>query len=305
MSNLDDHGQPLAKYNAAQNRDKLLNNLIGILDGIMADSAIDDNEILYLDVWLKESDFGRNDWVLQQIRNIVSKILMDGVITEDEKQHLMVAIPYFIEDFRNVPGVDFYSVESDRQLLEGLCKGVLGDHHLSDNEIKYMSWWIKQNSLLRSNYPGKQLHQTIERILQDGIITEDERDELKQQLMMFVGNPFELGLADGMSTTLPISKFDIKKLSGETVCFTGMFLSGTRKECEDLAIKLGAKIQSGITKKLDYLIIGSLCSRDWRYTSYGRKIEKAVEYQERGCKINIVSEESWVDYLKTQGKFKK
>ena len=35
MSGLDRHGQPLANYNAARNRDKQLNNLMGILDGIV------------------------------------------------------------------------------------------------------------------------------------------------------------------------------------------------------------------------------------------------------------------------------
>lgn len=35
------------------NRDKRLNNLMGILDGIIADNVIDDREVVYLDAWLK------------------------------------------------------------------------------------------------------------------------------------------------------------------------------------------------------------------------------------------------------------
>lgn len=298
MSYLDNHGQPLASYNAGRNRDKLLNNLIGILDGIIADSAIDDNEVVYLNAWLKESHGGKSDWALQQIRHMIAEILKDGIITEEEKQHLMTAIPNFMDCYRHIPGVDFYSEESDKLLLEGLCKGVLGDHHLSDNEIHYMRWWMNQNSMLRSHYPGKQLYQTVERVLQDGIITEDERDELKQQLMMFVGNPFEHGAVDGMSTALPISDFEIDDLSDASVCFTGMFLSGTRRICEERAVDMGATPQHDVTQKLDYLIVGTLCSKDWRYSSYGRKIEKAVKYQEQGHPIKIVSEESWVEYIR-------
>ena len=298
MTSLDNHGQPLASYNAARNRDKLLNNLIGILDGIMADSIIDDNEVLYLDIWLKESHGGKSDWVLQQLRQMIADILQDGVITEEEKLHLMGAIPNLMDSYHQLPGVDFYSEESDKLLLEGLCKGVLGNHQLSDHEIRYMNWWMKQNSMLRAHYPGKQLYQTVERILADGVITEDERDELQQQLMLFVGNPFELGAADGVATRLPVSENDIDDLGDARVCFTGMFLSGTRRVCEELAGELGAIPQSSVTKKLDYLIIGSLSSADWRYTSYGRKIEKAVEYQEQGCPIKIVTEEAWLDYVK-------
>ena len=61
MTALDQHGQPLANYNAKRNRDKRLNNLMGILDGIIADNVIDDREVVYLDAWLKESQGGKSD----------------------------------------------------------------------------------------------------------------------------------------------------------------------------------------------------------------------------------------------------
>ena len=48
---------------------------------------------------------------------------------------------------------------------------------------------------------------------------------------------------------------------------------------------------------LDYLVIGSLASREWAHTSHGRKIEKAMDYKKKGCSINIVSEEQWVQCL--------
>ncbi|APJ15123.1 BRCT domain-containing protein [Aeromonas hydrophila] len=297
MTTLDRNGQPLANYNANRNRDKLLNNLMGILDGIVADGVIDEQEVLYLDTWLKECA-GRRDWVLRELSNLVSDVLADGVITEDEKLHLMSTIPQFMESLRHIPGVDFYSEESDKLLLEGLCKGVAGDQHLSDAEIRYMKWWMTQNSLLRAHYPGKQLYQTVERILKDGVITEDERDELHQQVLLFVGNPFEHGAVDGMATRLAVSDLDIDNLAGCGVCFTGAFLSGTRNQCQETALGLGAIPHNTVTKEVDYLIIGELCSRDWRFSSYGRKIEKAMKQQEKGHHIKIVTEEAWLDYAR-------
>lgn len=300
MTALDQHGQPLANYNAKRNRDKRLNNLMGILDGIIADNVIDDREVVYLDAWLKESQGGKSDWALQQLRHMISDILQDGVITEDEKLHLMGAITKLMDSYLHLPGVDFYSEESDKLLLEGLCKGVLGDHQLSDQEIRYLNWWMKQNSMLRAHYPGKQLYQTVERILADGVITEEERDELQQQLLLFVGNPFEHGAVDGMATRLSVFDAAIDDVIGRGVCFTGAFLSGTRRDCEKTAEELGAIPLPRVSKKVNYLVVGELSSRDWRFSSYGRKIEKAIEQQEQGHPIKIVTEEAWSDYAKTR-----
>ncbi|MFM5112909.1 BRCT domain-containing protein [Aeromonas hydrophila] len=298
MSGLDRHGQPLANYNAARNRDKQLNNLMGILDGIVADSAIDEQEMLYLDIWLKESA-SLNGWIFRELREMVADVLQDGQLCEAEKLHLMSALPRLMETYRHLPGVDFYSEESDKLLLGGLCQGLMGDQTLSDDEIHYLNWWMKQNSMLRAHYPGKQLYQTVERILQDGVITEEEREELQQQLLLFVGNPFEQGVVTGMATKLAISDAEIDTLHGCSVCFTGMFLSGTRRQCEKTALLLGATPQDAVTQKLDYLIIGELSSRDWRFSSYGRKIEKAMLLQEKGHSVRIVTEEAWLTHANT------
>jgi NAD-dependent DNA ligase len=230
---------------------------------------------------------------------MVADVLQDGQLCEAEKLHLMSALPRLMETYRHLPGVDFYSEESDKLLLEGLCQGLMGDQTLSDDEIHYLNWWMKQNSMLRAHYPGKQLYQTVERILQDGVITEEEREELQQQLLLFVGNPFEQGVVTGMATKLAISDTEIDTLHGCSVCFTGMFLSGTRRQCEEIAQQLGATAQSSVTQKLDYLIIGELSSRDWRFSSYGRKIEKAMLLQEQGHSVHIVTEEAWLAHANT------
>ncbi|MDX7612147.1 BRCT domain-containing protein [Aeromonas caviae] len=42
------------------------------------------------------------------------------------------------------------------------------------------------------------------------------------------------------------------------------------------------------------LIVGSLASRDWMFTSHGRKIEAAIKNREEGHDIRIINEEDWV-----------
>ncbi|MFQ2272188.1 BRCT domain-containing protein, partial [Aeromonas enteropelogenes] len=68
------------------------------------------------------------------------------------------------------------------------------------------------------------------------------------------------------------------------------------RQCEETAQQLGAIPQNSVTQKLDYLIIGELSSRDWRFSSYGRKIEKAMLLQEKGHSVRIVTEEAWLAY---------
>ncbi|MGN5037412.1 BRCT domain-containing protein [Aeromonas sp. 74A] len=83
-------------------------------------------------------------------------------------------------------------------------------------------------------------------------------------------------------------------IQGKTVCFTGKFLSNTRHNLEQQAKLLGAEPAKAITKKVNVLIVGSLASRDWMFTSHGRKIEAAIKAKEEGQDIQIINEEDWI-----------
>jgi NAD-dependent DNA ligase len=79
--------------------------------------------------------------------------------------------------------------------------------------------------------------------------------------------------------------------------FTGKFAFGTRADCQRQVTKLGAVCNSDVTRSTDYLIIGTFGSRDWVHTSFGRKIEKAVQYREAECRLSIVGEDHWVSCI--------
>jgi len=46
----------------------------------------------------------------------------------------------------------------------------------------------------------------------------------------------------------------------------------------------------------DYLVIGEIGSSNWVHSSFGRKIEKAMELKEKG-RISIVSEKHMQEFL--------
>ena len=62
-------------------------------------------------------------------------------------------------------------------------------------------------------------------------------------------------------------------------------------------MKLGGNVLDAVLVSLDYLVIGTMASREWKQSSFGTKIEKAIDFQKKGYGILIVSEEAWVQSL--------
>ncbi|WP_039046569.1 BRCT domain-containing protein [Plesiomonas shigelloides] len=282
----------LYAFNYVHNRDKAFANLISIIDGILADGRVKDEEVLYLDTWLLETSQIIRNGVIKSLRMRISKILSDGVISKDECNELKQHLVDIQKEILDLPDIDFYSKESDLHLLNGLCKGLISDRELSDNEIRYLEWWLAQNGALRNNYPGRELYALVKDILDDGQITQQESDTLHKALVDFTGCDLDCGVADGLATRLPLDDYDDPiEFKGKRFCLTGGFVAGKRADIARIIEQYNGVINSSVTMDIDYLVIGTLSSRDWRFSSHGRKIEKAVLYRDKGCDIKIVSEE--------------
>lgn len=60
------------------------------------------------------------------------------------------------------------------------------------------------------------------------------------------------------------------------------------------AIEARAGISSAtVSKRVNFLVIGEVGSQAWRHSSYGRKIEAAIDLRESGTPIRIISESHW------------
>ncbi|AHG18450.1 NAD-dependent DNA ligase [Chania multitudinisentens RB-25] len=281
-------------YNYARNKNKLITNLISIIEGILSDGRVDEKEILYLDTWLLESELISRNYCVRTIRARISDILSNRVIDNNELKFFQSDLIKIQKKLLDTPKLDLYSEESDRHLLEGLCKGVLANQELNDLEIRYLKWWLSSNAALKNNFPGKEIYILVENILADGVITPEERASLKAALTSFTGCDLEVGVVDGLSTKLPIDDIDSLNLKGALVCLTGEFLLGKRSKCKTEIESMGGIVSDGITQKIDYLIVGTLSAKDWRFQSYGRKIEKAIEYRDnKNIPLKIISEEQW------------
>lgn len=208
-------------------------------------------------------------------------------------------------DFIITDGADLAKRASTLQRLDskamlslmGICSGLIADNELKDVEIHYLSTWLAENKSLQMMWPGSAIYLKVQSILDDGIITSAERADLLDFLQQITGNFFsETGAAAPELPALPIDDDPSVFFKHMSFCFTGKFILGTRAYVERLALKLGGTAVDNVSKKLNYLVIGSLINPQWYYESYGRKIEKAAQLRDNeGVEIIIISERQWTN----------
>ena len=105
-------------------------------------------------------------------------------------------------------------------------------------------------------------------ILEDGIIIDEERKNLLATVRHVTGTDTdESGLSYETSAEVWEDSVDGLKLVASVFCLTGDFVSGDRESVDARLCCLVAETNSSINKSVNYLVIGTLASRDWLYTS--------------------------------------
>lgn len=178
----------------------------------------------------------------------------------------------------------------------GIARGLLADGTLNDAEIAFLHRWLVASEASVSNPLLAMLVDRIQAALADGVIDEDERQDLTGTMQALTANDFELGEILKASTLPLCNPAPHLEFSGARICFTGTFTFGKRRECEAAAAALGALCGS-LTQKTRYLVIGEYATDSWKHSSFGNKIMQAAEWRDVGIPINIVSEQHWRRYL--------
>jgi NAD-dependent DNA ligase len=178
--------------------------------------------------------------------------------------------------------------------LVGIAQGLVCDRRLEDKEIFFLHDWLAQNRAMAEGWPGDIVFSRVKEVLADGVITDGERTYLIDTLMKLVGSdgPDLPKVAHATRLATDDSPLAIIfTLKG--FCFTGDFVYGSRSACEHAVEKRGGKPCRSVNKKLDYLVIGSLGSPEWKHGSFGLKVERAMKYKQDGHAMNILNEEKW------------
>ena len=248
-----------------------INSLYGIIKGINYDGIINQYEINLLNKWLDENVIYKQYSLFNKILTELSSILEDGIITKYEKIELLGLV-------NSIQSSNMYNETTlNLQILQGILEGIACDKKIVIEEIENLKIWLIKNDYLSGVYPYDKVLLIVNKVLEDGILTENEKEDLALSFNEIL-NPI-------------CSNNKSIKLNGKTFCLTGDFKNGTKSEIKQKLENLGAIEKSGVSTKLDYLFVGGLGSDAWKYGNIGGKVAKAQELQEKGSLIQIITEE--------------
>jgi len=289
---LDENNQPLNdKFNFSRNVERAAYCLKGILEGVAADGRLNEQELLFLEVWLRSEEYLRKDGDVVDLLDLIGDVLQDGVVTEDELKEVYG----LIEDILNYKQFELANYECQINELLGLLSGIVADDKLQELEIASLLTWLSNNAEIKNIWPANVVLERLEALLADGFISEEEKINLIETIKQITGVRFsESGVAHGVATEFFEDAVEVVIYDGASFCFTGSFVSGTRNAIEQRAQERGASVKNDVSKSVDYLVIGTLASRDWKFTSHGRKIEKALKLKKAGHPIMIITERTWI-----------
>lgn len=87
---LDPHGQPIERrLNAARLSDRVIDELIGLARGIIADRAVAESEARFLADWLARNRQVADVWPASILYGRVREMLADGVLASEEQAELL------------------------------------------------------------------------------------------------------------------------------------------------------------------------------------------------------------------------
>lgn len=287
--------KPLSQaFSFSKEKEKAVYGLKGILSGMVADKLLNEKELLFLDAWLKSQQYLVEDPDVVKILKLVGDILEDGQISPQELQDMQRSIEDILSNRESSqPGVG--QIEE----LVGFLTGVASDGVLNDQEVEALSSWLDVNESVKDTWPASVIVNRLNNVLEDGIITEEECQDLLQTVNQITGNSSEgddIGYES--STEVWEDKVDTLEIAGKTFCLTGEFVSGDRDTVDTMLRLRGAETSPNVNKNVDYLVIGTLASRDWLYTSHGRKIEKALLLKREGAGVTIITERTLLKFTK-------
>lgn len=112
---LDEHGQPInRRYSNKRLNDRMIDELVGVSRGIIADQMVNKAEAEFLHSWLKQNYHYCSDPVINRLYLRVHEMLADGELDDQEEKEL-------IEILRAFSGEKFASQHDNLSCTLPLC----------------------------------------------------------------------------------------------------------------------------------------------------------------------------------------
>lgn len=178
--------------------------------------------------------------------------------------------------------------------LIGMSAGLIADETINQKEAEFLKRWIETNVAWLDDPVINIVYRRLADMLSDGILQPDESAELLDLLHQLTGPTLATAKPFVAPSSLPLcSPAPTINWPEQGFMFTGAMAFGPRKDCEALVKDRGGIICASVSKKVRYLVVGSIGNEQWLHSSYGTKIKKAVELRDSGAALSIVSEEHW------------
>ncbi|CBL45226.1 probable NAD-dependent DNA ligase (contains BRCT domain type II) [gamma proteobacterium HdN1] len=287
------------KFTGKAEFEKAVNSLLGLVEGIAIDGKINDREVDLLQAWLDDHRINSGRHPFNELFPVVEKAVADGVLTEDECANILWLCK------RLTSSEYFNAATADMQRLHALIAGIAADEEISVDELIGLSVWLQEHEHLKKCWPYDEIESLVTSVLADKKVDPDEHKMLMSFFGEFVSildnktivNP--AFLEDSNIVGLCAVRPDIA-FADAVFCLTGKSSEYTCDEFKELITSLGGKAVSGISKKVNYLVVGADGNPCSAYACYGRKIEKAVELRRAGHQLVIVHESAFHDAVLDQ-----
>ena len=237
----------------------------------------------------------------EKLKHLVSKdaLNIDGLgkrVIDNFWDLKLIQFPsdIFKLNFKKIKKLEGWGEQSCNNLIKSIdkCKKInlskfifaVGIRHVGQENAKILASYFKSiknfKKLFNENLIDKELNNLIEI---DGI----GETQIKA-FKIFFSNRNNIKVIDLLIDCLNINDFEIINtgvFENKTLMFTGGFSSMSRSEAKSLAESQGGKVLGGLSKKLNYLVVG-----DSKPTN--SKVEKAKDLN-----IEIISEKKWYELL--------
>lgn len=276
-------------FNWRRNAQKAASALRGILLGVDADGDLGTEELLFLDVWLRSQKHLRGGDIVDLL-DLIGEVLRDGEISAQELVEARELIDTILEF-----GLD-EADDSEARINQflGFLLGITADDDVSQQEFERLRAWLAENPDLAEIWPVREITERTRQILEDGVVEPGELEELCDLAKSLCGQSYmDTDVVDGAVSEVFADQIDAFDFRGKRVCFIGRFVAGATAAVEAEATRVGAQVTYNVGSGLQVLVIGTEANRDWRFTSFGRKIETALMLKQNGTDLVILSERQW------------
>lgn len=258
---------------------KAISEFYGVIRGFSIDNEISPEEFDFIKNWGKDFSVYDNQKDIADIISVLDKIIADGTITIEEIVELQGVVKAYLDVVSTSP------ITLATQILDGILRGITVDGQITESECKNLRQWLYDNIYLSDHFPFNKAMEVLDKVLEDSIITKEEAEYITHMI-------------NEMLNPVDCLKEEINSVDGKHVCLSGNFAYGQKSDVEKFIVSKGGIIDSSVKKSTDILMIGNCECQAYSNGTYGTKVKKAIEYNEKGSHIKIIKESDFFSSIK-------